>query len=294
MGMKIRVGNKLVGDGESCFVIAEIGINHNGSLEVTKKLIDIAVFCGCDAVKFQKRTIDVVYSKEELATIRPNPFGETNGDLKRGLEFGYYEYFEIDQYCKQKGIMWFASCWDNESIDFIDQFEPPCYKICSACLTDDDLLRYTMSKGKPILVSTGMSTQEEIDHALGILGDNVVLFHCTSTYPTDNDEANLTVIKNYRERYNFPIGYSGHERGITPTIVAVAFGATAVERHITLDRTMWGSDQAASLETEGLHRLLRDIRQLPGMLGSGNKIVYESEKPIIKKLRRVKSLVHAS
>lgn len=295
MGKKVKVGGKLVGQGEQCFVIAEIGINHNGSVEIAKKLIDIAVSSGCDAVKFQKRTIDVVYTKEELEMCRPNHFGETNGDLKRGLEFGYYEYLEIDNYCKRKGIMWFASCWDEESVDFIDQFDPPCYKIASATLTDDNLLLHIKSKGKPILFSTGMSTQQEIDHALDVLGtDNIVLYHCTSTYPTDNTEVNLSVISEYLKKYDFPIGFSGHERGLTPSIIAAALGASSIERHITLDRTLWGSDHAASLEPEGLFRLLRDIRSVSGMMGDGKKIVYESEVPIIKKLRRVKSTANVS
>ena len=290
MRKKIRVGSKLIGDGENCFIIAEIGINHNGCIEKAKRLIDIAVSSGCDAVKFQKRTVDVVYTKEELEMPRPNPFGDTNGDLKRGLELTYSDYAEIDDYCNYKQIMWFASCWDEASVNFIDQFNPPCYKIASATLTDDNLLRHTKSKGKPILISTGMSTQEEIDHAIEILGtDNIVLYHCTSTYPTDSTEMNLQTIKTFREKYNFPIGFSGHERGLTPTIIAVALGAASVERHITLDRTLWGSDHAASLEPEGLFRLVRDIHQVPNLMGDGVKVVYDSEKAIIKKLRRVKN-----
>lgn len=273
MAKKIKIGNRLVGDGEPCFVIAEIGINHNGNVEIAKKLIDIAVASGCDAVKFQKRTLSLVYSQEELDMYRPNPFGETNGDLKRGLEFGYREYEEIDDYCRRKGIMWFASCWDENSVEFIEYFDPPCYKISSACLTDENLLKITKSKGKPILISTGMSTQEEIDRAIEILEDNIIIFHCTSTYPTDSAEINLAVIPEYRAKYNFPIGFSGHERGLTPTILAVGLGAVAVERHITLDRAMWGSDQAASLEPEGLFKLVRDIRQVPTLIGDGKKVV---------------------
>ena len=292
MTKKIKIGNRLVGDGEPCFVIAEIGINHNGELKVAKRLIDVAVASGCDAVKFQKRTIDVVYTSEELALPRSNPYGDTNGDLKRGLEFNYHDYEEIDIYCKRKGIMWFASCWDEGAVDFIEYFDPPCYKIASASLTDDNLLMYTKSKGKPILLSTGMSTQEEIDHAVEILGDNIVLYHCTSTYPSNADEINLRVIPNYIEKYDFPIGYSGHERGLTPSIIAVALGACSIERHITIDRTMWGSDHAASLEPEGLFKLIRDVRQVPDMMGDGVKLIYEDEKPIIKKLRRVKSSIN--
>ena len=288
MKREVRVGNILVGDNQPCFIIAEIGINHNGSLKDAKRLIDMAVSNGCNAVKFQKRTVDVVYSKEELERPRPNVFGETNGDLKRGLEFGLEEYKEIDEYCKQKHIMWFASCWDKGSVDFIDQFNPPCYKIASASLTDDELLKYTKSKGKPILLSTGMSTMEEIEHAIDILGEeNTIIYHCTATYPANSDEINLNCIKTLKEKFSCPVGYSGHERGIAPSILAVAVGACSVERHITLDRTNWGSDQAASLETPGLFHMVRDIRQVPILLSDGKKVVYEREIPIKKKLRRV-------
>ena len=288
MKREVRVGNILVGDNNPCFIIAEIGINHNGSLKDAKRLIDMAVSNGCNAVKFQKRTVDVVYSKEELERPRPNVFGETNGDLKRGLEFGLEEYKEIDEYCKQKHIMWFASCWDKGSVDFIDQFNPPCYKIASASLTDDELLKYTKSKGKPILLSTGMSTMEEIEHAIDILGEeNTIIYHCTATYPANSDEINLNCIKTLKEKFSCPVGYSGHERGIAPSILAVAVGACSVERHITLDRTNWGSDQAASLETPGLFHMVRDIRQVPILLSDGKKVVYERESPIRKKLRRV-------
>ena len=214
----IKVGNFKIGKGYPCFIIAEIGINHNGSVELAKKLIDIAATSGCHAVKFQKRTVDVVYTPEELAKPRISPFGETNGDLKRGLECGLDEYNEIDKFCRKKGIMWFASCWDEEAVDFIDRFDVPCFKIASASLTDDNLLRHTREKGKPILLSTGMSTLEEIDHAVEVLGkEDLIIYHCTSTYPTDNQEINLLAIKQLEERYDIPIGFSGHERGITPS-----------------------------------------------------------------------------
>ena len=289
MGKTITIADKIIGDGYPCFIIAEIGINHNGSIDLAKKMIDIAVTTGCDAVKFQKRTVNIVYTKEELAKERKSIFGNTNGDLKRGLEFGEKEYREIDTYCKEKGIMWFASCWDEPSVDFIEKFDPPCYKIASACLTDDDLLKYTKSKGKPILLSTGMSTIEEIRHAVSILGeDNLIIMHCTSTYPSNSDEMNLKVIETFKNEFACPIGYSGHERGITPSVLAVAVGACVVERHITTDRTNWGSDQAASLETAGLYHMVRDIRQTPILLGDGVKVVYPRELPIIDKLRRVK------
>ena len=288
MTKTVKIADKHIGDGYPCFIIAEIGINHNGSVKLAKKMIDIAVTTGCDAVKFQKRTVDVVYTKEELAKERKSVFGNTNGDLKRGLEFGEAEYKEIDEYCKRKGILWFASCWDEGSVDFIEKFNPPCYKIASASLTDDNLLKYTKAKGKPILLSTGMSSMEEIRHAVEILGeDNLIIFHCTSTYPSNAEEMNLRVIETFKKEFNCPIGYSGHERGVTPSVLAVALGACAVERHITVDRTNWGSDQAASLEMAGLYHMVRDIRQVPVLLGDGKKVVYESELPIIKKLRRV-------
>lgn len=284
----VKIADKVVGDDYPCFIIAEIGINHNGSVDLAKRMIDIAVTTGCDAVKFQKRTVDVVYTKEELARERISVFGTTNGDLKRGLEFGEEEYREIDKYCKQHGILWFASCWDEASVDFIDKFDVPCYKIASASLTDDDLLKHVKSKGKPILLSTGMSTMEQIRHAVNILGeDNLIIYHCTSTYPSNAEETNLRVIESFREEFSCPIGYSGHERGVTPSVLAVALGANSVERHITTDRTNWGSDQAASLEMAGLYHMVRDIRQTPTLLGDGKKVVYKREFPIIDKLRRV-------
>ena len=290
MNREVQIRDKIVGDGHPCFIIAEIGINHNGSVELAKKMIDAAVYCGCDAVKFQKRTVDVVYSKEELAIPRSSVFGETNGDLKRGLEFGFDEYCEIDNYCRKKGIMWFASCWDTGSVDFIERFNPPCHKISSACLTDDVLLRYVRSKGRPVLLSTGMSTVEEIRHAVAVLGEkDLVLYHCTSTYPTEIDEINLLGIQTLKNMFSCPVGFSAHDRGIFAASVAPAFGACSVERHITTDRTLWGSDQAASLEPDGLRRMVRDIRHLPRIIGDGRIVVYESEKPIIKKLRKVKT-----
>lgn len=294
MSKKVKILNRTIGENESCFVIAEIGINHNGSLSLAKRMIDEAVLAGCDAVKFQKRTVDVVYTQKELAAERPNFYGPTNGDLKRGLELNFDDYCEIDDYCKSKKIMWFASCWDKGSVDFIDRFNPPCYKISSASLTDDELLRHTKSKGKPILLSTGMSTLEEISHAVDVLGeDDLILFHCTSTYPTNNDEINIKAITQLKELYECPIAYSGHERGYLASVLAVVMGAASVERHITIDRTLWGSDQAASLESEGLRRMVRDIRNVPFILGNGEKTVYESEKPIIKKLRKAPIEQHA-
>jgi len=284
----VKIGDTPIGDGHECYIIAEIGINHNGDLETAKKLIELADAVGCNAVKFQKRTVDVVYTAEELAKPRENPFGTTNGDLKRGLEFGLEQYQAIDAYCKELGIAWFASCWDEASVDFIDQFHPPCFKIASASLTDDGLLRYHHAKGRPIILSTGMSTLAEIDHAVDILGTkDLVLLHTTSTYPSNYAELNLKAIPALRQRYGVPVGYSGHETGVPTSSAAVALGACVVERHITLDRSMWGSDQAASLGPSGISRLIRDIRLIEMALGNGQKCVFESEKPIIQKLRRV-------
>jgi N-acetylneuraminate synthase len=284
----LQIGKKKLGHGEPCYIIAEIGINHNGDIDIAKRLISVAVAAGCDAVKFQKRTVDIVYSAEELAKPRESPFGATNGDLKRGLEFGREDYEDIDAYCKAVRIDWFASCWDEDSVDFIERFDPPCYKIASASLTDDRLLRHTRATGKPVILSTGMSTIEEIDHAVDVLGrDNLVLLHACSTYPALYEELNLRVIPVLKERYQVPVGYSGHETGIPSTVAAVVMGACCVERHITLDRAMWGSDQAASLEPNGISRVVRDIRLIEQSLGDGVKRVYEREYPIIKKLRRV-------
>jgi|ERR1035437_219776 N-acetylneuraminate synthase len=284
---EIQISNKKIGDGNPCYFIAEIGINHNGDINIAKKLIDLATFAGCDAVKFQKRTIDVVYTAEELAKPRENPFGETNGDLKYGLEFDLKEYVEIDNYCKEKKITWFASCWDEGSVDFIDHFDVPCYKIASASLTDDNLLRYTRTKGKPIILSIGMSTLEQIDHAVEVLGKkDLIILHTCSTYPANYNELNLKVITSLKKLYELPIGYSGHETGLASTIAAVAMGACIVERHITLDRAMWGSDQAASVGPSGLIQLVRDIRIVDMSMGDGIKRVAEREIPIIGKLRR--------
>ena len=283
----VKIGKKKVGDGQPCFIIAEIGINHNGDINIAKKLIDLAAFAGCDAVKFQKRTIDVVYSAEELAKPRENPFGTTNGDLKYGLEFGLKEYKEIDKYCRGKNISWFASCWDEGSVDFIDKFKVPCYKIASASLTDDELLKHTRAKGRPIILSVGMSTLKQIDHAIEVLGKkDLIILHTCSAYPSDYNELNLKVISALRERYNLPVGYSGHETGIPSSSAAVALGACIVERHITLERSMWGSDQAASLGSSGIIRLVRDIRLVEMSLGDGIKRVTEKEMTFICKLRR--------
>ncbi len=284
--MKVKIGDKWVGENEPCFIVVDIGINANGSLDIAKQLIIKAHLAGCDAVKFQKRTIDLVYSSEELDKPRETPFGKTNRDLKEGLEFSLDEYREIDFFCRQIGIMWFASCWDAKSVDFMEWFNPPCYKIASPCLTDDGLLRYTKSKGKPIILSTGMSTLEQIDHAVDLLGNNLIILHCTSTYPGKIEELNLKVIPLLRERYGCPVGYSGHEVGISTTVAASVLGAKMVERHITLDRSMWGTDQAASVEPQGIERIVKYIHTIEQAMGDGVKWVYDSEVPIMKKLRK--------
>ncbi|MGH2464883.1 MAG: N-acetylneuraminate synthase family protein [Candidatus Limnocylindrales bacterium] len=286
--MEVALGDRPVGDGHPCFVLAEIGINHNGQTQIAKKLVDVAVLAGCEAVKFQKRTIEVVYAPEELARPRESPFGETNGDLKRGLEFGQAEYEEIDAYCRTKPIAWTASGWDEASVDFIDGFEPPFYKIASASLTDDALLRHTRAKGRPIVLSTGMSTLDQIDHAVEVLGKaDLVLLHCCSAYPSTYADLNLRAIPALRQRYGVPIGYSGHETGIASTVAAATLGACVIERHVTLDRAMWGSDQAASLEPNGIMRVVRDIRLVEEALGDGAKAVTPSEVAVMQKLRRV-------
>jgi N-acetylneuraminate synthase len=286
--MEVILGDRAVGDGHPCYVLAEIGINHNGDPLIAQTLIDVAALAGCEGVKFQKRTVDVVYTAEELAKPRESPFGETNGDLKRALEFGQAQYEQIDAYCRNKPMAWTASGWDEASVDFIDQFDPPFYKIASASLTDDALLRHTRSKGKPIVLSTGMSNLDQIDHAVEVLGtEDLILLHCCSTYPSHYAELNLRAIPVLRERYGVPIGYSGHETGIASSVAAVVLGACIVERHVTLDRSMWGSDQAASLEPNGIMRVVRDIRLVEDALGDGNKTVVPSEIPVMQKLRRV-------
>jgi N-acetylneuraminate synthase len=284
----VSIGKYRIGPGEPSLVVAEIGINHNGSIDLATHLVEEAAKSGCRAVKFQKRTVDELYSAEELARPRESPFGTTNGDLKRGLEFDYDEYAEIDRICRRLDILWFASCWDEKSVDFISQFNPPCYKIASACLTDIDLLKHHRRKGRPILLSTGMSTADQIDEAVRVLGTrDLVLMHSTSSYPCKPEELNLKLIPWLAERYRVPVGYSGHEVGLSTTLAAVVLGACVVERHITLDRAMWGTDQASSVEPQGFARLTRDIAAVEVAIGDGIKRVYDSEVPAMAKLRRV-------
>jgi len=285
----VRIGGRLVGPGERALVIAEIGINHNGSLELALRLVAAAARAGCQAVKFQKRTVTEVYSAAELLAPRESPFGRTNGDLKHGLEFGESEYRAIDSACREAGLLWFASCWDQASVDFLEAFDPPCYKIASPCLTDHALLRRHRQTGRPLLLSTGMSTLDQIDAAVETVGtEGLVLMHCTSSYPSQAHELNLRAIPALARRYGVPVGYSGHEVGLAATVAAVALGAAAVERHLTLDRAMWGSDQAASIEPHGFERLVKDIRAVELALGDGVKRVYPSEVAAMDKLRRVR------
>jgi len=285
----LKIGDRQVGDGMPCYIVGEIGINHNGDLEIARKLIDLAAHTGCDAVKFQKRTPEICVPKDQWSIARETPWGTmTYIEYKHRIEFGEKEYDEIDRYCREKKIAWFASCWDEPAVDFIDGFDPPCYKIASASLTDDALLRHTRAKGRPIVMSTGMSTLAQIDHALAVVGKkDLAILHACSAYPAGYEELNLRVIPIFRERFGVPVGYSGHETGIASSVAAVALGACIVERHITLDRAMWGTDQAASLGPSGLERLIRDIRIVESAMGDGIKRLQESEVPVMKKLRRV-------
>lgn len=310
----VVLGNRAIGPGHLCYVIAEIGINHNGDIELVKKLIDAAVDAGCDAVKFQKRTIEVVYSAAALAKPRAVPRdvlenavrrgvlppeavkrleesnyeNSTNGDQKRALELNFEEYMEIDLYCAEKGIAWFASCWDEESVLFIDQFDPVCFKIASASITDMALLRYTASTGRPIIMSTGMADMEIVERAVNAVGrEKLVLLHTVSTYPAKDEDINLKVIKTLQDAYpDIPVGYSGHEKGHAISIAAVALGAYVIERHITLDGSMYGSDQKASIEPHDLKHLVEAIRKCEVALGDGVKTFLEIEKPVAASLRR--------
>jgi len=286
---KVKIGNRYIGDGEKVFVIAEIGINHNGSLRLAKKLIKGAFTAGCDAVKFQKRSPEHCVPEDQWHIERDTPWGRmTYIDYRHKIELSLEDFSEIDRYCKKLGIIWFASCWDEESVDFIEQFDPPVYKIASASLTDHNLLKKKKSTGKPLIISTGMSSIEEIKEAVEILGkEKLMIAHSTSSYPCKLEELNLKVIHTLKKMFTgIPIGYSGHETGLAPTWAAVTLGATFVERHITLDRAMWGTDQAASVEVNGFKRLVENIRDIEISLGDGVKKVYESEMSSRKKLRK--------
>ncbi len=292
MTRAINIGGRGIGDGHPTYVVAEIGINHNGDLETAKRMVKAAHEAGVDAVKFQKRTPELCVPPEQRGQMRETPWGYiTYLEYRYKVEFGEQEYAEINRYCKELGMPWFASVWDEPSVDFMEQFNPICYKIPSASLTDHPLLRKLVSTGRPMILSTGMSTMDEIRASVGLLGtERLCITHATSTYPCDPEELNLRMIPTLREAFPCPVGYSGHEVGLIPSVVAVSLGACMVERHITLDRAMWGSDQAASVEPGGFERLVHYIRVTESSLGDGVKKVYESELSSLKKLRRVQQV----
>ena len=291
MKREIRIGNQWVGDGHPAYVIAEAGINHNGDIELARQLIQAAKHAGVDAVKFQKRTPELCVPPEQRGQMRETPWGYiTYLDYRYKTEFGDPEYAEIDRYCKEIGITWFASVWDEPSVDFLEKFNPVCYKIPSASLTDSSLLLHLRKTGRPLILSTGMSTMEQIKAAVKLIGEeNLVITHATSTYPCDPHELNLAMIPTLRSEFACPIGYSGHEVGLVTSAVAVGLGACMVERHITLDRSMWGSDQSASVEPGGFEKLVKYIRVTEQAVGDGVKRIYDSEVSSLKKLRRVQS-----
>jgi N-acetylneuraminate synthase len=290
---EVKVGHRWVGDQHPVYVIAEIGINHNGDIDNARRLIEGAAKAGCDAVKFQKRTPDLCVPPDQREIKRDTPWGiMTYIEYRHKVEFNKAQYAQIDRICKDLKIDWFASCWDEEAVDFMEQFDPPCYKVASASLTDAALLKKKRSTKRPMIVSTGMSTMVEIEAAIELIRrENLLIAHSTSTYPCKTSELNLRMLHTLKTLYpNVPIGYSGHETGLAPTWAAVAMGACFVERHITLDRAMWGSDQAASVEISGLERLVSNIRDIESSLGDGIKKVYDSELGPKQKLRRVNTL----
>ena len=288
MPREIKIANRAIGTGHPVYIVAEIGINHNGDLSIAKKLIDVACHAGCDAVKFQKRTPELCVPPDQQNKMRETPWGYiTYLEYRHKTEFGLKEYEVIDHYCKDRGISWFASCWDAPSVDSIRQFDPPCYKIPSAMITNVSLLKHFRHTDKPLILSTGMSTMDEIKGAVDILGtDNLIIAHCTSTYPCPPPELNLRMTQTLQNEFPCPIGYSGHEVGLPTTIAAVALGACYIERHITLDRAMWGSDHSASVEPGGLERLVKYIRVVEEALGDGIKRIYPSEIVPMRRLRR--------
>jgi N-acetylneuraminate synthase len=289
-GRSFRVSPvRSIGAGQPVYIIAEIGINHNGSLDIAKRLIDEAVAAGCDAVKFQKRTPELCTPKDQWHLERDTPWGRmTYINYRKIIELGFDDYAAIDAHCREKGIDWFVSCWDEESVDFMEQFDPGIYKFASASLTDHALIAKVKRTGKPFILSTGMSTMDQIRAAVDSFGtDNLLIAHSTSAYPCAPQELNLKMIGTLGGLYpDTPIGYSGHETGLATTVAAVAMGACFVERHFTLDRAMWGSDQAASVEPQGMQKLVRDIRDVELSMGDGIKRVYDSELGAMKRLRR--------
>lgn len=289
MSTSVKIGNRLIGEGQPTYIIAEIGINHNGDLETAKDMIRAAHSVGADAVKFQKRTPLLCVPEEQRSQMRETPWGYISYlDYRYKVEFGEAEYREIDTLCKSLGIDWFASVWDTEAVDFLEVFKPLCYKVPSASLTDLELLKKLVATGRTLIVSTGMSTMEEIRTSMNLIPlDRLIITHTTSAYPCAPDELNLRMLETLKEEFPCPIGYSGHEVGLIPSVVSVALGSCLVERHFTLDRAMWGGDQAASVEPGGFERLVKYIRVTEQALGDGVKKVYDSEIPIRKKLRRV-------
>ena len=289
MTREVRIGNRWVGDGHPTYIVAEIGINHSGDLETARRLIDAAVHAGVDAVKLQKRTPELCVPPDQQTQMRDTPWGYiTYLEYRHHVEFGREAYAAIDVHCREKEVDWFVSVWDEPSVDFMEAFDPPCYKIPSASLTDESLLRRLRQTGRPLILSTGMSTMEQIERAVALLDrSHLLLTHATSSYPCEPEELNLRAIETLRRKFEVPVGYSGHEVGLIPSAVAVALGACLVERHITLDRALWGSDQAASVEPGGFERLVKYIRVTELALGDGVKRVYDSEVASLRKLRRV-------
>jgi N-acetylneuraminate synthase len=284
----VTIDDRQMGGEDPTFVIAEIGINHNGDVSIAKQLIDAAALAGCDAVKLQKRTPELCVPADQREVPRETPWGVMSYlEYRERIELGEAEYAEIDRYCRDKGVLWFASCWDVPSVEFIERFEPPCHKVASACLTDRPLLERIAATGRPVILSTGMSTMEEIRSAVDVFDrSRLLLAHSTSTYPCPPEELNLRAIGTLSDEFDLPVGYSGHEVGLQTTLAAVVLGAVFVERHITLDRAMWGTDQAASVEPWGLMRLVRDIRVVAKALGDGTKRVYPSELQTRERLRK--------
>ncbi len=289
MAREVKIGNRWIGDGHPAYVVAEIGINHNGDLDIAKELVQAAKHAGVDAVKLQKRTPELCVPPEQRGQMRETPWGYISYlDYRYKVEFSEEQYDELDRYAREVGIDWFASVWDEPSVDFLEKYQPICYKIPSASLTDFSLLRHLRKTGRPLILSTGMSTQEQIKEAVMLIGEeNLIITHATSAYPCDPNELNLKMIQTLRNLFSCPIGYSGHEVGLVTSAVAVAMGACLVERHITLDRALWGSDQAASVEPGGFERLVKYIRVTEMAVGDGEKKVYDSELPSLRKLRRI-------
>ncbi len=287
MAQFVHIGDKKVGSGCPVFLIAEIGINHNGSIENAIQLIKEIATAGFDAVKFQKRTPEICVPYEQRNIMRQTPWGMLSYmDYRNKVEFSFEDYKVIDRECRDNGLLWFSSCWDIPAVEFMEAFSPPCYKIASASLTDDGLLKHIKSKGRPIILSTGMSTMDEIEHAVSLLDQELLIIaHTTSSYPCAVNELNLNMIKTLKDKFETPVGYSGHEKGILMSPPAVAMGANLIERHVTIDCEMWGSDQAASLAPEDFSQLVKDIRRVEEGLGNGIKRVYPSEESALEKLR---------